>query len=147
MDTHVYISLTAVAQATCTLAQRAYPSWLRAYHRVMWSASFGEAPKRSANANAPPLGNASQNFLGFGPTPTRRGHIHHHSPMPKIICSVLKHVFRQFSRQGGIRHEYLVKARSKNLPLSKHTSRKGGVVNTDIEFLKRTSPPLLNKNA
>ena len=69
--------------------------------------------------------------------------IHLHSPMPKIMRAGLKHgrTHTHVSRQGDNRHEYLVKVRSRRLPLSKHTSRKGSVVFTDIEFLKRTFPP------
>ena len=83
----------------------------------MWNGSSGEAQKRSANASAPPLGHASQYSLSFGPTSPSCGYIHHRSPMLKIVCTVLKNMLRQVSRQGGNRQstKYLLR-RGKEAP-------------------------------
>ena len=91
-----------VAQATYALALCAYPSCLPVSRRAMWSGLFGGAPKTSANAGAPPLGNASSSLaLAFSST-LASCYIRHRSPRPKFIWLGLKHMRTQGSRQGDI---------------------------------------------
>ena len=91
-----------VAQATCALALCAYPSCLPVSRHAMWSGLFGGAPKTSANAGAPPLGNASS-FLALAFSSTLAScYIRHRSPRPKFIWLGLKHMRTQGSRQDDI---------------------------------------------
>ena len=121
------------------LVRCASSSWVCASPRAIKNGSSGGAPRRSASDNALLLGIQVKTPLALAELRLtsdsfRACYLCRQSLSSFETCAPI-HV----SKRAADWHEYLVKVRSRGLPLVQHASRRGGCVYTDLEFLKRTS--------